>query len=442
MARPAHTDQSALLMRLLDAAKTAGATDAEASISCEEGFSVGVRHADVETLEHHHGQDLHLTVYKGLRTASVSSSDLSDGALISMAEKACVIASQTQEDPCAGLAEAAEIALVHPDIPLFDPWDITPAAAIELGKELEAVALSTDKRIKDSESVALSTLSHRVAFANSRGLMANQHASEHYVSLSVLASDANGMQRDHDYTLSRRHDGLGDLNAVAQSAAKKTVARIGAKHLATQRLPILFSPEMAASLIQHFISANSGGSLYRRASFLLNRLGDTIFPDFITIAQHPHLPFGMGSAAVDGDGLLTRDINYIDKGRLASHILGVYSARKLQLKSTANASGVHNIRVSDSGKDKAALLKEMSTGLYVTELMGQGVNMVTGDYSRGAFGYWVENGEIQYPVHEITIAGNLLEMFSRIQAIGSDVDFRGNIHVGSILVDAMSVAGQ
>lgn len=434
-------DMNQLANKILKQATECGATGADVGISKETGFAISVRMGEVETIEHHQDKGISLTVYVGKKTGNASTSDFSEDAIRSTVEKAYSIAKYTQDDDCAGLADKELMATKFPDLDLYHPWKISPEHAVELAKECENTARKQDKRIHNSEGASVSTYETQYVYANTHGFIGNMHTTRHSMDITLLAKEKNRMERDYDYTVARDANGLLDINSLAKQAANKTVRRLNARKLKTQHVPIIFEAKLARGLLGHFVSAISGGNLYRKSSFLLDQIEKPIFPEFITIEQKPFLKKGLGSAAFDDEGVQTVKRKFIDNGILKSYVLGSYSARKLGLQSTGNAGGVYNLFVNTSDKDFNQLLKEMDTGLLVTELIGQGVNIVTGDYSRGAFGYWVEKGEIQYPVHEITIAGNLKKMYQGIKAIGNDVDHRGNVHTGSILIDNIIIAG-
>ncbi len=431
-----------ILTQLLEQAKQVGATQAEVTIRNESGFSVTVRKGEVETLEHHRGKGLSLTVYFGQQSGSAVTSDLTPGALQTTLEKACNIARFTGNDPCSGLADAELMAYNYPDLDLFHEWHITPAQGIELAQECESLARSYDKRITNSEGASIGTYTHHDLYGNSHGFIGLSHTTYHSISCALIAQNGSDMQSDSDYTCARDPYDLLAIPLVAKNAAQRTVRRLDARRLSTRQAPVIFHAEVARGLLAHFLSAISGGNLYRKSSFLLNHLGDSIFPGHIQIIERPHLPKALGSAGFDEEGVATQERDLIKDGQLMGYLLGSYSARKLGLQTTGNAGGAHNVFINSGSHDLNSLLKEMGTGLLVTDLMGQGVHMVTGDYSRGAFGYWIENGEIQYPVQEITIAGNLKDMFSKVITVGNDIDNRGNIHTGSIWIDSMMIAGE
>ncbi|HID80951.1 MAG TPA: metalloprotease PmbA [Chromatiales bacterium] len=425
----------------LDVAKKEGATAAAAGASLDSGLSITSRMGDVETLEHHRGQSLSVTVYQGQRKGSASSSALSADAIKEAVEAAVRIARYTSEDPCAGLADADLMASEIPDLDLFHPWPLQADEAIEITKACEAAALSSDKRIVNSEGSSLNTFQGTSAYANSHGFLGVTSSSRHSLSCSVIAEDKSGMQRDYWYTSSRLSAQLESPESVGLKSAERALARLSPQKLSTRKTPVLFSAELAKGLMGHLVGAVSGGALYRKASFLLDAVGEKILPEFVHIYEDPLIPQAPGSAAFDAEGVATRKSDLVKKGVLERYVLGSYSARKLGLQTTANAGGVHNLRVDSHNLGLDDLLKKMDTGFYATELIGQGINMVTGDYSRGAAGFWVEGGEIKYPVAEITVAGNLRDIFKNVQAIGHDIDTRGNIQTGSWLINDLMIAG-
>lgn len=414
---------------------------AEMGIGETKGFSLSARLGDVETVEHHLEKSFSVTVYQDHCTGSASSSDFSMESIFATIEKACSIAQFSNPDPYSGLADPDKLAKTFPACDLYHPWDITPTDAIALAIECEKIALSADKRIVNSEGASVSTFNSRSLYANTLGFVGGYELSEHGISCSVLAGMNDEMQRDDEYTVARDPAKLFSIDFIAKKAAEKAVKKLGARRLKTQTCPVIFEATVAKSLLRAFTQAISGGSLYRQSSFLLNALGKPIFPDFINIYQQPHLLSAMGSAPFDREGVATVDQHYVKQGELVSYILGSYSARKLGLQTTGNSGGVFNLSISHTDITLQQLLQKMHRGLLVTELMGQGVNITTGDYSRGAAGFWVENGEIQFPVEEITVAGNLRSFFSGLVAVGNDVDTRGNIRTGSILIDQMTIAG-
>lgn len=434
----------AVVERALHAARASGATQAEADASLQKGLTVSVRLGEVETVEYQRDRGLGITVYFGTRKGSASTADLSDHAITDMVAKACAIARHTAEDDCAGLADPALLAREFPDLELDFPWQIEPDQAVELARDCEAAGRAVDPRLTNSEGASVATHRGVRVYGNTVGFLAGQASSSHSVSCALLAQDAEDMQRDYWYTTSRDPADLEDARLVGRRAGERAVARLGARRVATGRAPVLFAPEVARGLVSHFIGAIRGGSQYRKTTFLLGAAGQSVFPAWVAMHERPHLLKGLASAAWDGEGVRTRDRELVQGGVLDGYLLGSYSARKLGLVSTGNAGGLHNLIVDPSAgaPDQSALLRQMGRGLLVTELMGQGVNGVTGDYSRGATGFWVEGGAIAYPVHEVTIAGNLRDMYRNLVAIGGDVDLRGGIRIGSVLLESMTIAGE
>ncbi len=426
---------------LLIEAKKQGATDAEAGLTSACGLSVTARLGDVETIEHHQEQALGVTVYIGQCKGSASTNDFSATSVKETVKAACNIAKYSSPDACAGLPERSALASDIVDLDLYHPWAIDVDAAIALAVECEDAARSYDKEISNSEGASVDTFQELRVLGNTLGFVHSYPGSRHSLSCSVLAQRGDNMQRDYWYSVARNAQVLESAQQVGEKAAARTIRRLSARRLSTRHCPVLYAAETASGLLSSLIAAISGGSLYRKSSFLLDAIGHSIFPDFVHIHEQPHLLQALGSAPYDAEGVATRNRDIITDGALVSYVLSCYSARKLGLQTTGNAGGVRNLSIDPGALDFDALLKQMHCGLLVTELMGQGVNIVTGDYSRGAAGFWVENGEIQYPVEEITIAGNLKDMFASIVAIGNDVDLRGNIRTGSILIEQMSVAG-
>ncbi|MGH8461336.1 MAG: metalloprotease PmbA [Stenotrophobium sp.] len=426
----------------LEAARTSGATQAEASLSVSRGLSVSVRKGEVESVEFQYDRSLGVTVYFNGRKGNATTGDLSDAGIREAVRAACAIASATGEDDCNGLADAKLMAREFPDLDLDHAWDLPPDAAVELARECEAAALAVDARITQSEGGSVSTHRGVSVYANSHGFSAVRSGSNHSLSCAVVATQGEEMQRDYWYSNARSPSELLSAQTIGRKAGERSVARLGARKLATQQAPVLFVPELARGLFGHFIGAISGGAIYRKSSFLLDKLGQPVFSPRVTLTQKPFIPRGAGSSAYDSEGVATCERVLVDAGVLQGWLLGSYSARKLGLETTGNAGGVFNLVAQTGKKGFDELLRDMGTGLVVTELMGQGVNNVTGDYSRGAAGYWVENGALAYPVQELTIAGNLLEMFRGIQAVGSDVDPHANIRTGSVLLDRMTIAGE
>lgn len=418
-----------------------GASEADVAASIDFGLSVGVRLGEVETVERTRDRGVALTVYFGKRKGSASTADLDPRSIEQTVEHACAIARHTEEDPANGLADPALLAKDIPDLDLWHPWGIAPEEAIRLAVEIEDAGRGFDPRIDNSDGASVQASASMTAYANSLGFVGTERGTHHSLSVALIAEDANGMQRDYWYDSVRAAGDFASAESIGRRAAERTVSRLGARGLSTRDCPVLFVPEVARSLIGSFLSAVSGGALYRRASFLVDHVGKPVFPAWMQIVERPRILRGQGSTAFDSEGVATRDSDLIRDGVLARYILGSYSARKLGLQSTGNAGGIHNVVVQSGEDDFPTLLERMGTGLLVTELMGQGVSLITGDYSRGASGFWVENGEIAYPVEEITIAANLRDMFANIAAVGSDVDRRSHILTGSILLERMTVAG-
>ena len=438
--QPSHLE--ALSRQVLQEAKRCGADQAEVSVGANKGFTVTARGGDVETVEYHQDKVIDISVLFGKRSGAASISDIRPEAVRAAVEAACHIAKFTDEDPASGLAEKDELAFDYPKMALAHPWDITVEQAIEMAIECEHLAMATDKRIMSAESSSVSTSESMHMYANSLGFMGWFPYTRHDISCILVAKQKDEMQRDYSYTVSSDPKQLKSIAYIAKEAAERAARRLGARRLPTQKAPVIFAAEEARGLLGHFVAAISGGALYRKSSFLLDHLDKKIFPEFVHIQEQPHLAHAMGSAPFDNDGVATRDNVFIENGILRQYALGVYSARKLGMKTTGNAGGTHNLTIKPGNQDLAALLKTMGKGLLVTEMMGNGVNLITGDYSRGVGGFWVENGEIQFPVQEITIAGKLQEMYARLAHVGNDVDLRGNIRTGSILLEEMMIAGE
>jgi len=427
----------------LEAAKSRGASDAEVEVSAALGQSVTVRRGEVETVEYNRDKGLAVTVYFGKRRGNASTSDLAPEAIERTVEAACAIARHTAEDDAAGLPDADRLYRGElPDLELYHPWGLQVEEAIELARRTEAAALAVDKRITNSEGATVSGYDTDFVLANTRGFLSGFPSSKASIGCGVVAEDASGMQRDYWYTTHRDPAQLEAPEQVGRLAGERSVRRLGGRRLATMEVPVLFDANIASSLIGHFVSAASGSSLYRRSSFLLDRLGTEVFAPRVTIFEDPHRKAELASSYYDAEGVTTRSRNVVENGVLKGWFLSSHSARKLGLESTGNAGGNHNLLVRGGEYDFDGLVKLMGRGLVVTEMMGQGVNMVTGDYSRGAAGFWVEGGEIRFPVEEVTIAGNLLGMFRGIREVGRDVVVRGSKHCGSILVDRMTLAGE
>lgn len=420
--------------------RVAGASQAEVSASIDSGLNVGVRLGEVETIEHTRDRSLAITVYFGKHKGSASTADLQPESIATTVEQACAIACYTEDDECSGLADAERMAREQPDLDLWHPWTITPEQAISLGLEIEDAG-RTHAGITNSEGASVQAGEILAVTANSHGFLGRERVTRHMLSCALLAEDENGMQRDYWYESVRAAEDFPAAKLIGDNAARRTLERLGARQLSTRQCSVLFAPEVARGLIGHLLSAVSGGALYRKSTFLLDHMGKKILPDFIDIVERPFIKRGHGSSNFDAEGVATVDSDLVRAGVLSRYLLSSYSARKLGLSSTGNAGGVHNILVKPGSDGLPAMLKNLNTGLFVTDVMGQGVSIITGDYSRGASGFWVENGEIAYPVEEITIASNLREMFANIRVIGSDVDPRSHILTGSILVDKMTLAG-
>lgn len=422
-------------------AKKQGADAADAVISNESGFSVSARKGDVEEIEYHQEQGFSVTLYQDQRTSSVSTTDLSYHALYQLVDKALSMIRYTDVDQYAGLPDKDLLAYQYPELDLFHEWSITPAQASSMAIECEAIASAQDARITDSEGASVSTYNGLYVYANTDGFNGAYKSSRHYISCGVVAKDKDDMQRDSEYTSARKASELQDISVVAKTAAQKAIKRLHPRKIKTQKCPVIFHATEAKGLLAAFVGAISGGNLYRKSSFLLDHLGKPVFPQHIHIQQQPHVLGAIGSRPFDHEGVRTDRRDYIKEGVLQSYVLGSYSARRLGMQTTGNAGGVFNLSINTSEMNLQKLFKEMGTGLFVTELIGQGVRLMTGDYSRGAAGFWIENGEIQYPVSEITIAGNLREMFQQIVAVGNDVDLRGNVRTGSIWIREMTIGG-
>lgn len=431
-----------LVEQILAEARNNGASSAEASVSIESGLSVNVRMGEVETIEHNHDKGLGVTVYFGHSKGSASTSDFAEAAIKDTVAAACRIAKYTAADEYSGLADAGLMAKDIPDLELNHPWDLAPEQAIEMALACETTARDLDSRIVNSEGAGVSSHQAYKVYGNSHGFVGAYGGSRHGLSCCVVGEENNSMQRDYWYSSAREADKLEAVADVGRKAAQRTIQRLGAQRIKTGQMPVIFSADVAGGLVSSYLGAIRGGAQYRESSFLLNCIGEQIFPEFIQIAERPLLKRGLHSAPFDREGVATRDSAIVADGVAQRFILDSYSARRLNMQTTANAGGARNVSVSTSNEDLAALCRKMDRGLLVTDMMGHGTNMVTGDYSRGAAGFWVENGEIQYPVEELTVAGNLKQMFKDIVAIGNDVDLRGNVHTGSILIGNMTVAGE
>jgi PmbA protein len=431
--------------QVLARAKQGGASGCECEVSEAFGLTVTVRKGKPDTIEHNRDRSVGVTVYYGerpkARRGHASTSDLSPAALSQTVDAALAIARHTSEDDCAGLADEELLARKTPDLDLFHPWALSTEEAIALARRCEQAAFEVAPVIRNSEGGTVSTQQSQFVLANSRGFMGGFAGSRHYVSCAVIAEDKGLMQRDDWYSGARVPEEIADARAIGRYAAQRAAARLGARKIATCQAPVLFEAPVAMGLIGHFVAAASGGNLYRKTSFLVDGLGKEVFSPAVRIDERPHEPRGSASTPFDDEGVATKARTVVRDGVLEGYFLSSYSARKLGMKSTGNAGGHHNLMIESNGPDFRGMLRKMGRGLLVTELLGQGINLVTGDYSRGAAGYWVEGGEIRFPVEEITIAGNLREMFRSIEAIGSDVLVRSGRSCGSILLENMTIAG-
>jgi PmbA protein len=438
---PSRASLEHWVLDALAAARRDGATQADAHVSVSRGLSLTVRKGEVESVEFHHDRDLSLSVYFGQRSGSASTADLSERGLAEMVAAACAIAKASGEDPAAGLAPADRMATQFPDLDLDHPWDLSTDAAIEQARRCEAAALAV-KGVTQTEGASLHSSRGIELYANTHGFVGERTGANHYISCAAIAGEGEVMQRDDWYTASRHPGELEDAAEVGRKAGDRAVARIGACAIGTRQAPVLFVPDLAKGLFGPFIGAISGGSLYRKASFLLDREGTAVFAPMVRVTQQPFIPRAAGSAAFDNEGVATTERVLVEQGVLQGYVLSSYSARKLNRETTGNSGGVFNLVVEPGPQGFDELVRDMGEGLIVTELLGQGVSTVTGDYSRGAAGFWVEDGRIVQPVQEVTIAGNLEEMYRNIRAIGSDVDARGSIRTGSVLIEPLTIAGR
>ena len=427
---------------MLDYAKQRGASAASADVSVGFGQSVTVRHGEVETIEYNRDKGLSVTVYLGQQRGNASTSDFSPQAVRDTVDAALSIARYTARDDCSGLPDEDMLARDCPDMDLYHPWDLPVDAAIELAGQCEQAALDADKRISNSEGATVNLHEAQFITANSLGFIGGFPTSRHSLSCAVIAGEDDAMERDYWYAVARDARELMNAQQVGRIAAERTVRRLNARQIATMQVPVLFEAPIASGLLGSFVGAVSGGSLYRKSSFLLDQMDQQIFSPHINISDVPDIRKGLASSPFDDEGVKTEHRNIVENGVLRGYFLGSYSARKLGMRTTGNAGGSHNLILQSGELDFAGLLKQLGRGLLVTELLGQGVNQVTGDYSRGAAGFWVEHGEIQYPVQEITIAGNLKDMYRNIVAVGNDVLVQGSKQCGSILVEGMTVAGR
>lgn len=422
-------------------AKSLGADGAEVAMSRQQGLSVGTRLGEVENVEFTNDGALGITVYQDGRKGSASTADLSEQALAKTVESAVNIAKYTSVDPCSGLADKALLNFEPQDLDLYHPEDLSTERAIEIAVECEQSALAQDQRLTNSDGATLASFEGFKVYGNSHGQLVSYPSTRHSLSCVMIASEGDDMQRDYAYSVNRDFNLLDSAKSIGENAAHEALSRLGSQKLSTQKVPVMFRADIANTIFGHFIAAISGGNLYRKSSFLLDALGQQIFPDFLTISERPHLKKALASGYFDSEGVATKDAEIIKGGCLEQYLLTSYSARKLGLETTGHAGGIHNWQLTANGGDFDAMLKQLGTGLLVTELMGQGVNVVNGDYSRGAAGFWVENGQIAFPVAEITIAGKLQDMFKHIVSIGTDTDMRGSIQTGSLLIEEMQIAG-
>ena len=425
----------------IELAQAKGATQAEAGLSVTQGLAVATRMGTVETIEHQQDNGLGISVYIGQHKGSASTSNLDSKAIRKTVEAACNIARYTSEDPCTGLADAGLMATDMHDLDLYHPWELEPQAVIDLALECENAALEYDQRIVNSEGASVDLNAGMSVYGNSHGFLQAERKTRHSISCSVVAESNGNMQRDYWYDISRHPDHLMSARSIGAKAAERTVRRLDASKLNTRQAPVLFAPELARGIIGSFTSAIGGAAQYRKASFLLDAVGESVFPEFVQLREDPFIPQALGSANFDSEGVATQVNELVTDGVIQHYLLDSYSARKLGLTSTGHASGLHNLSLNDTGKSFDECLAAMHSGFLVTELMGHGVNGVTGDYSRGAAGFWVENGKLDHAVEEVTIASNLKNMFKGIVEIGKDIDLRGNIRCGSILIDNMTIAG-
>lgn len=425
-------------------ATRAGAAQAEVAASVGTGLSVTVRKGQVESIEHQRDRGFSVTVYFAQRKGAASTSDLAPASIEETVAKACSIARYTAADACGGLADAECMAgtLNDLDLDLDHPWALDPDEAVAMAHDCEAAGLDADARIDNTEGATLSSHRSLRIYANSHGFVGGYPSTSHSLSCSLIAGREEAMQRDYWYTSARSREDLESPRAVGRRAAERAVQRLGAKRIGTRSVPVIFVAEVARGFFGHLISAVRGTSQYRNSSFLLGAAGQRVLPEWLDIHERPHLPRGAASAPFDAEGVATRDRDLVASGVLRGYVLSSYSARRLGLQTTGNAGGIHNLLVTSNAGSLDELIRQMGRGLVVTELMGQGVNGVTGDYSRGASGFWIEGGAIAHPVQEVTIAGNLKELYPAIAAVGSDVDRRGAIQTGSVLVERMTVAGE
>lgn len=440
--RNRESELKSLVELILAEAAQQGATQAEVSVSADAGLAVNVRKGELENLEFNQDQGFGITVYMGARKGSSSTTDSSSEAIAETVAAAKRIATYTEEDDCNGLADPHLAPTVLEDLDLFHPWEVSPDQITTLAGECEAAGLALDKRLTNSEGAQVNTQQSMRVYGNSQGFLGAYSSTRHGMSCVLIAEDDQGMQRDYWYTSVRDPVDLEAGTELGRKAGERTIARLSPRKAPTGQFPVIYAAEVASGFFSHLLNALSGGAQYRKASFMLDALGEKVMPEWLSLVERPHLKKALGSANFDGDGVATREKAFIDGGVVGSYLLSVYSARKLGLTTTGNAGGVFNLDIDGPKTPIDKMLADMGRGLLVTELMGQGINGVTGDYSRGAAGFWIENGDVQYPVAEVTIAGNLKDMYQSIVAIGDDVDFRGNVRAPSVQLESMMIAGE
>jgi PmbA protein len=430
-----------LITEIIDHANKLRATAVEVTANVTSGLSIKVRNNKIETIERNAAKNLEVTVYFGHHFGTATTSDLSRDAINITLEKACYIARFTEEDLCIGLAKKELMAYHYPNLDLYHPWPIEITETVEIAKSSEACGIAYNKMIANSEGININTATSLGIYANSHEFYGEVESTEHSINCAFIAKHGNEMQRDYYYTIARNKNDLENNHTIAIMAAERTINRLGAKKILTKKCPVIFSAEIAASIIGNFIAAISGANLYRKTSFLLNSLQKPVFAKKISIEENPHIPKGLGSSPFDAEGVKLSCNSLVNNGILLRYVLDSYSARKLKMNTTGNAGGIHNLIMKPGNLNFEELLKKMDTGLLVTEIMGGGINIVTGDYSRGVFGYWIEHGTIQYPVTGVTVAHNLKDMLLNIIEVGNDIDYRGNILTGSILFEEMTIGG-
>ena len=432
---------SEIALDALKHAASAGASSAEVDVHEGFGQTVTVRRDEVETIEYNRDKGMSVTVYVGKQRGHASTSDLTRGAVRTTVEAALSIARLTASDEYAALADPALLATSFPELDLYHPWGLSVDDAVRIARDCERAAFDADSRVNNSDGASVSAQQAQFTYANSNGFVAGYPSTRHYISCAVTAGKGDNMQRDSWWSMARAHEDIESSESVGSTAGRRTARRLDAKKISTTTAPVLFESPVASGLLGHFVAAISGGSLYRKQSFLLDCLGTRVFPEFVQIDESPLLKRGLASSAFDNEGVATQSRTVVENGAVQGYFLGSYAARKLGMRSTGNSGGAHNLIMRSTGESFDALLKKMRRGLLVTDLLGHGTNMVTGDYSRGAAGFWVEDGELAFPVHEVTVAGNLKQMFMSIGAIANDVLVRTSRQTGSILIDSMTIAG-